>query len=443
MMAASLLVLTYDGKSILCEKRKEIYVGAWGEPDEDEVEWENKDYDDIVSEAASEFMLSNTRDIRLATTDLKVCRGRTVIITPNTWPHVLQETSDIIVLLDDRPTPFSTFNSKPQHSHYPISDSSNPFVFHVHNRGGQRLTISTLTPECPILILMMWIHTLQGIPVDQQTLILHGKEISDSNGDSLADAGVKRNSIIELELKLLGSKPVIYLEAPVELDVSVNLSLIKQWKFSAIYPVVPVKSDAHCETINWEVRTKKDGSLNEKRTGLGVSYLYWEAETNTTLGDSSPAPLVMSAAADQVEPFLPLSASVESKNSVLLSLKDLPSYLNRTLLALGLHTEARTSFITYWLPSFNKFPLIALRFVPQASYEQAAPLDISPAPDVVTRVFMLFRGIKELDVSEWKESIELARAEPSFWCQVIGVDLALQKQDVFKVLEWGGMEVFF
>ncbi|KAG2740062.1 hypothetical protein P692DRAFT_20840935 [Suillus brevipes Sb2] len=47
--------------------------------------------------------------------------------------------------------------------------------------------------------------------------------------------------------------------------------------------------------------------------------------------------------------------------------------------ALGLHTEARTSFITYWLTSFLKHEYIALRFVPQAAYERAASLNFSAA----------------------------------------------------------------
>jgi hypothetical protein len=53
---------------------------------------------------------------------------------------------------------------------------------------------------------------------------------------------------------------------------------------------------------------------------------------------------------------------------------------------------------SYWLPSLLEHKHIALRFLPQASYEQAAPLRISPTPDVVTRIFMIFRGIEELEL---------------------------------------------
>lgn len=48
----------------------------------------------------------------------------------------------------------------------------------------------------------------------------------------------------------------------------------------------------------------------------------------------------------------------------------------------------------YWLSTLLKHKCIALQFVSQASYEKAARMRVSPAPDVVTRVFMLFRGVR-------------------------------------------------
>ncbi|KAJ8087493.1 hypothetical protein PM082_006324 [Marasmius tenuissimus] len=61
--------------------------------------------------------------------------------------------------------------------------------------------------------------------------------------------------------------------------------------------------------------------------------------------------------------------------------------------------------MAYWL----KYTHIAHRFVPQASYELAAPMDITSTPDKVTRVFMLFRGVN-LN-STWAEGIDWARED--------------------------------
>jgi hypothetical protein len=98
----------------------------------------------------------------------------------------------------------------------------------------------------------------------------------------------------------------------------------------------------------------------------------------------------------------------------------------------------------YWLPSLLKHEYIALRFITQESYEKAAQMLISPAPDVVTRVFMLFRGVPVDDVGLWEAAAGRATAEDgaTFWTKVVGVD-AVRTSDrrLFRVLEWGGMEV--
>ena len=85
---------------------------------------------------------------------------------------------------------------------------------------------------------------------------------------------------------------------------------------------------------------------------------------------------------------------------------------------------------------------IALRFIPQTEYEQAARLAITPTPDVVTRVFMIFRGVKEEEVLQWGSAVERACTDVVFWQDVVGINArAAQDASLFRVLEWGGMEV--
>lgn len=105
-----------------------------------------------------------------------------------------------------------------------------------------------------------------------------------------------------------------------------------------------------------------------------------------------------------------------------------------------------SSTYRYWLPSFLKHTHVALRFLPQSAYEHAAPLDIVPAPAVVTRVFMLFKGVPEDSLADWPHARSLfasgERGSFERWADVVGVDLgrALDER-LFRVLEWGGMEV--
>jgi hypothetical protein len=87
---------------------------------------------------------------------------------------------------------------------------------------------------------------------------------------------------------------------------------------------------------------------------------------------------------------------------------------------------------------------IALRFIAQSSYEKAAQMHISPTPDVVNRVFMLFRGVRPDDVGLWAPAAARAAAEDgaTFWSNVVGVDATrTSDRTLFRVLEWGGMEV--
>ncbi|KAG8922413.1 hypothetical protein FRC02_011867 [Tulasnella sp. 418] len=257
-------------------------------------------------------------------------------------------------------------------------------------------------------------------------------------------------------LRLKGGKPVIYLYPPSVLTATVSLSLIPQWRFSALYPFTPITAakvgTETGEALVWVVTAHPDGTLRQEPSGVDTSYLLWEAETHLDLLDSPPSsptsaslPSDLTSDCDDTESFIPGRSKCAPHNSVLLSVQEAPLYLNKALFELGLHTEARTSFITYWLPSLLKHQFIALRFVPQSAYEKAAPLDISPTPDLVTRVFMLFQGVSPLEVDDsvWQEAENRAKDPPSIWNNVVGIDEAKQEDEkLFRVLEWGGMEVY-
>ena len=74
-------------------------------------------------------------------------------------------------------------------------------------------------------------------------------------------------------------------------------------------------------------------------------------------------------------------------------------------------------------------------------YNHAAHLDITPKPDIVTRVFMLFRGLAMDDLADWAEAVERADSEID-WRTIVGADVeGVQCENLFRVLEWGGMEV--
>lgn len=175
---------------------------------------------------------------------------------------------------------------------------------------------------------------------------------------------------------------------------------------------------------------------------------------------SPPAsPLLRESSRDLVEHFNPNDAVLNDENSVVMPVAIITPYLDKALAALGLHTEARTSFITfvfkihcrlciliifcrYWLPSILKHQHLAFRFLPQASYEEAAPLEISPSPDVITRVFMIFKGVAEEELQSWTSASCRASEDVAHWRKIVGIDLERSLDvNLFRVLEWGGMEI--
>ncbi|KAH7925432.1 hypothetical protein BV22DRAFT_1033986 [Leucogyrophana mollusca] len=230
-------------------------------------------------------------------------------------------------------------------------------------------------------------------------------------------------------------KPVIYLFSPADMDAVVTLSLAPEWSFSVIYPVVSVKRDEG-EQIQWDVRTRLDGSLLEKSTNLAVAYLFWEARPNSDVPISPPASPTLGDSASEY--FNPSLCDVCDAHAVVVRVKDIAPYLDGALTVLGLHIEARTSFITYWLPDFLKHSHIALHFIPQAAYERAAAMQVSPQPDVVT----LFKGVPEHELHEWPQATARGAGDVQWLTKAVGVDLdRASDTGLFRVLEWGGMEV--
>ncbi|CAE6455774.1 unnamed protein product, partial [Rhizoctonia solani] len=248
-------------------------------------------------------------------------------------------------------------------------------------------------------------------------------------------------------MNLRVDKPVIYLFPPTTTtNIRVELALTQYWTFSAIYPpttvIAPTKdSKSLGESIIWTVNAQPDGKLWDQLTERELTYLFWEARINPKPLSSPPTARPSSPFEALSHSFDPASPTILPNHSALLPFDKVTGYVDDVLLALGLHTEARTSFITYWLPDMSKHAFIALRFLPQHEYEKAAPLDVSPAPQVVTRVFMLFRGVQESQIEYWTDAVAMAQKEVSVWRDIVGVDVArAQDKSLFRVLEWGGME---
>ncbi|SJL14715.1 uncharacterized protein ARMOST_18182 [Armillaria ostoyae] len=316
---------------------------------------------------------------------LEVCAGEYIDIADGLWPETSLWIHGIRVI--SRPRQIST-SASPSQSMKII----------VLIRIGKTFTFS-ISSFASVSNVKELLRSSQGIPPDQQRLIFEGKQLED--GCLLSEYGIKNEATIPLVLRLPGGKPVIYLFTPLPLTAVVRLSLVKSWSFSAVYPGVPIKSSEAGQSTEWNVNTHEDHTITDIATGARVSYLFWETETNHGLPPSPPSyPRLCPSHSDAnaVFPFDPSLAELTDRNSVVLPTSKTALYFDKALTALGLHVEATTSFIAYWLPPILKHDFVALRFLPQASYEHAAPLDVEPKLDVVIRVFMLFMRVGVMDI---------------------------------------------
>lgn len=182
-------------------------------------------------------------------------------------------------------------------------------------------------------------------------------------------------------------KPIIYLYPEKTMDVKVKLDF--KGTVKATYP------DYDYSMKGWEVEAHPDGKLINKKDNQEYSYLFWDGD---------------------IAKSLPL----DTKNGFVVKGSDTKIFLQKTLKQIGLTPKEYNEFIVYWYPMMmnNKYNFI--HFVGK-DYTDIAPLSISPQPDSVLRVFMVFKALeKPIDV---KPQI----FEPF-------------ERKGFTVVEWGGIE---
>jgi hypothetical protein len=186
------------------------------------------------------------------------------------------------------------------------------------------------------------------------------------------------------EPPVLAAKPVIYLYPTQIQDVTVTLNLDAD-TLTTTYPRY---------YGGWTVTAEPDGSLLNHADGREYSYLFWEAETHEdwTFDDG----------------FLVKSA-------------DAAGFLQEKLSYMGLLPKEYNEFIVYWLPILERNEYSLVRFAGE-EYIARFPLEITPKPDSVLRVFMLVRAADGTEQLPQQELQTFARSG-------------------FAVVEWGGTEI--
>ncbi len=145
----------------------------------------------------------------------------------------------------------------------------------------------------------------------------------------------------------------------------------------------------------WTVKATPEGVL-QTADGRTHPYLFWESALT-----KPPGPL---------------------DEGTVVPRERVSAFLDETLGLLGLSPHEADDFKTYWVPLLTRAPFVAVRFLPQAAIDAAAPLNVSPRPDTVIRVLMDYRPLEQpIDLSPQR-----LKAGPA--------------REGFVVVEWGGLK---
>lgn len=180
------------------------------------------------------------------------------------------------------------------------------------------------------------------------------------------------------------AKPIIYLYPEDTTDVLVQLDL--KGTLTHTYPRYH---------SGWSVTACPDGTLFDANNKEYYA-LYWEGQND--------------------RPFtLNEGTVVKGENTI--------EFLESALKTLGLNRREANEFIMYWLPRMENNAYNLIHFSTD-EYEDIAQLNITPKPETMIRVMMVFQPLKS--------EITIPRQN---------LDLLKKERKGFTAVEWGGKEV--
>jgi hypothetical protein len=156
----------------------------------------------------------------------------------------------------------------------------------------------------------------------------------------------------------IADEPVIYLYPTQAENINVKVSYLTGLS----------KTEPQYNTqTGWQVLAQPDGTLTNSADTKTYPYLIWEG---------NPAPL-----------------NFDMSSGFVVSGSETSSFLQHQLAVMGLNQNEITTFKAYWLPRMEQNPYNLIHFA-GSDYTRLAPLHISPEPNSLLRVFMVFKPLK-------------------------------------------------
>jgi hypothetical protein len=111
----------------------------------------------------------------------------------------------------------------------------------------------------------------------------------------------------------------------------------------------------------WVVFADSEGKIVDTQTGKEWPYLFWESPDEK----------------------IPIS----TKSGFVVQQSNVKSFFEEKLAYLGLSEQEIADFTEYWVPILTIKPWVFITFYEQNRIDQEAPLEITPAPDSIIRVY--------------------------------------------------------
>lgn len=230
--------------------------------------------------------------------------------------------------------------------------------------------------------LYVWDNDIDAMPAPglEFMFIILDKDITSVKYD-IEEVEVKSGFVEEHAVHV--AKPVIYLYP--EFEMNVNVLLGEENELTCVYPFYD---------NGWDVFAKPNGDLVDLNTGRSQYCLYYEA----------------------------IGQYETTNEGFVIKGEESAAFLEEKLAVLGLSEREANEFIIYWLPRLEANEYNYIRFATMEEIDANMSLNITPAPDSIIRVVMLFKGLDE----------------------PIGVEeqvLETPERKGFTVVEWGGTEL--
>lgn len=191
----------------------------------------------------------------------------------------------------------------------------------------------------------------------------------------------------EAKYEIMEEKPVIYLYPKSDLNVQVTVEPRGEMTFT--YPEMGK---------GWNGTAHPDGSITVNNKTF--PYLFWEAKQSAA------------------------TTAVDLKKGFIVKGSEAVAFLEKQLSKMGMNEREQTDFITYWGPRLTVNEQQFVHFLVNASCDQVADLNISPKPDAVYRIFMIWSPLPENAT---------VITEPQ--------ELPAMDRSGYHVVEWGGSEI--